>query len=101
MLDPFYLIVDSSDWIARLLPCGVRLVQLRVKDAPDDDLRAEIGKREGALRTRRARNSSSMIIGITRSTPAAISSISARSDLDTRRSSRHPPRRYKARRLDA
>ncbi len=44
MLDPFYMIVDSSDWIARLLPCGVRLVQLRVKDAPDDFLRVEILK---------------------------------------------------------
>ncbi len=44
MLDPFYMIVDSSDWIARLLPCGVRLVQLRIKDAPDDTLRAEIDK---------------------------------------------------------
>jgi thiamine-phosphate pyrophosphorylase len=38
------MIVDSSSWIARLLPCGVRLVQLRVKDSPDDVLRAEIAK---------------------------------------------------------
>jgi thiamine-phosphate pyrophosphorylase len=44
VLDPFYIIVESSDWIARLLPCGVRLVQLRVKDAPDAFLRAEILK---------------------------------------------------------
>ena len=44
MLDPFYMIVDSSAWIARLLPCGVRLVQLRVKDATDEVLRAEIVK---------------------------------------------------------
>lgn len=29
-LDPFYLIVDSADWIARLVPVGVKLVQLRV-----------------------------------------------------------------------
>jgi thiamine-phosphate pyrophosphorylase len=42
VLDPFYVIVDSSAWIARLLPCGVRLVQLRVKDAIDEVLRAEI-----------------------------------------------------------
>ena len=42
MLDPFYLIVDSAAWIARLLPCGVRLVQLRIKDKPDATLRAEI-----------------------------------------------------------
>src|SRR5271166_4659492 len=38
------MIVDSSAWIARLLPCGVRLVQLRVKDATDEVLRAEIVK---------------------------------------------------------
>jgi thiamine-phosphate pyrophosphorylase len=44
VLDPFYLIVDSAAWIARLLPCGVRLVQLRIKDQPDATLRAEIAK---------------------------------------------------------
>jgi thiamine-phosphate pyrophosphorylase len=42
VLDPFYLIVDSAAWIARLLPCGVRLVQLRIKDKPDAAIRAEI-----------------------------------------------------------
>ncbi|MEJ0092472.1 MAG: thiamine phosphate synthase [Methylocella sp.] len=36
------MIVDSAAWIGRLLPCGVRLVQLRIKDAPDDAVRAEI-----------------------------------------------------------
>jgi thiamine-phosphate pyrophosphorylase len=44
VLDPFYLIVDSAAWVARLLPCGVRLVQLRIKDQPDATLRAEIIK---------------------------------------------------------
>lgn len=41
-LDPFYPIVDSCDWLRRLLPLGVKLVQLRVKDKSDDELRAEI-----------------------------------------------------------
>lgn len=41
-LDPFYLIVDSAGWIERLVPIGVRLVQLRMKDLPEDRLRAEI-----------------------------------------------------------
>lgn len=41
-LDPFYLIVDSSEWITRLVPLGVKLVQLRIKDAPQDRLRREI-----------------------------------------------------------
>jgi thiamine-phosphate pyrophosphorylase len=42
VLDPFYPILDSADWIARLLPCGIRLVQLRVKDRPRDEIRREI-----------------------------------------------------------
>lgn len=42
MLDPFYPILDSADWIARLLPCGVRFVQLRVKDCPHAAVRGEI-----------------------------------------------------------
>ncbi|MCW1414125.1 MULTISPECIES: thiamine phosphate synthase [Rhizobium] len=41
-LDPFYLIVDSADWIERLVRLGVRLVQLRIKDRPEDILQAEI-----------------------------------------------------------
>lgn len=44
MLDPCYLIVDGTDWLARLLPCGVKLVQLRVKDRPDAIVRSEIAK---------------------------------------------------------
>lgn len=43
-LDPFYLIVDHVGWIRRLLPCGVKLVQLRVKDAPEADMRAQIAE---------------------------------------------------------
>lgn len=41
-LAPFYPIVDSSDWIARLVPLGVKLVQLRIKDKPEAELRREI-----------------------------------------------------------
>ena len=31
-LDPFYPIVDNSDWLTKLLPTGIKLVQLRMKD---------------------------------------------------------------------
>lgn len=41
-LDPFYLIVDSADWIERLVPLGVRLVQLRMKNGTEAHFRAEI-----------------------------------------------------------
>jgi thiamine-phosphate pyrophosphorylase len=37
-----YPIVDSAEWIRRLVPAGVKLVQLRVKDLPDRQLRAQI-----------------------------------------------------------
>jgi thiamine-phosphate pyrophosphorylase len=43
-LDPFYPILPDTDWLARLLPLGVRLVQLRIKDQPAEVVRAEIGK---------------------------------------------------------
>lgn len=42
MLDPFYPIFDSAAWLERLAPLGIRLVQLRVKDRPEPELRAEI-----------------------------------------------------------
>ncbi|ESW61467.1 MAG: thiamine-phosphate synthase [Rhodobacter sp. CACIA14H1] len=38
----FYPIFDSADWIARMVPLGIRLVQLRMKDRPEPDLRAEL-----------------------------------------------------------
>ncbi|MDH4987860.1 thiamine phosphate synthase [Aminobacter anthyllidis] len=41
-LDPFYLIVDSAAWIERLVPLGVELVQLRIKDMDEAGLRREI-----------------------------------------------------------
>jgi len=41
-LDPFYLIVDSDTWLARLVPLGVKLVQLRIKNQPIATLRPQI-----------------------------------------------------------
>jgi thiamine-phosphate pyrophosphorylase len=53
-LDPFYLIVDHWHWLERLLPLGVRLVQLRAKDLPDHEIRPmirharDLARRHGA-----------------------------------------------------
>jgi thiamine-phosphate pyrophosphorylase len=44
MLDRFYLIVDSAHWLERLLPCGVKLVQLRVKDKSEEEVAQEIAE---------------------------------------------------------
>ncbi|ADH89895.1 thiamine-phosphate pyrophosphorylase [Ancylobacter novellus DSM 506] len=43
-LDPFYLIVDRASWLPRLLPQGVKLVQLRAKDKEEAELRREIAE---------------------------------------------------------
>jgi thiamine-phosphate pyrophosphorylase len=42
MLDPFYLIVSSLNWMQRLVPLGVKLVQLRIKDASEEELRQQV-----------------------------------------------------------
>ncbi len=41
-LDRFYPIFDHSDWLRRMLPLGVKLVQLRIKDVPDEVVREQI-----------------------------------------------------------
>lgn len=41
-LDRFYPIFDSTDWLRRALPLGVKLVQLRIKDKPPAHIAAEI-----------------------------------------------------------
>ncbi|SER69938.1 thiamine-phosphate diphosphorylase [Tranquillimonas rosea] len=41
-LDRFYPIFDDPAWLVRMLPLGVRLFQLRLKDRPDQDLRDAI-----------------------------------------------------------
>ncbi len=41
-LDRFYPIFDHSDWLRRMLPLGVKLVQLRIKDQPDEVVREQI-----------------------------------------------------------
>jgi len=42
-----YPVVDSAAWVRRLVSVGVRLIQLRVKDRPDADIRAEIREAKG------------------------------------------------------
>lgn len=41
-LPRLYPIFDSADWLARMLPLGVKLVQLRIKDRSTSETRAEI-----------------------------------------------------------
>jgi len=42
ILPRFYPIFDDVRWLERALPLGVKLVQLRIKDASPADLRAQI-----------------------------------------------------------
>ena len=43
-LDLFYPIVPDVGWLQRLVPLGVRTIQLRLKDAAPDRIRREIGE---------------------------------------------------------
>ena len=49
-LPRFYPIFDSADWLERMLPLGVKLVQLRVKDRPAPEIRAEIRRARALCR---------------------------------------------------
>ena len=40
-LDPFYPIVDSAAWVERLVGVGARVIQLRVKEREDAEVRAQ------------------------------------------------------------
>lgn len=42
MMDRFYLIVSDVLWLRALVPLGVRLVQLRIKDRDAEETRAQI-----------------------------------------------------------
>jgi thiamine-phosphate pyrophosphorylase len=51
MLDRFYPVVPNSDWVARLVAAGARLVQLRIKDQPDAELRRQIREAKAVCAT--------------------------------------------------
>ena len=42
MLAPFYQIVDDARWLERFVPLGLALTQLRIKDAAEAEIRAQI-----------------------------------------------------------
>lgn len=41
-IDPFYPVVPSSEWVARLVAAGARFIQLRLKDLPAEDVRRQV-----------------------------------------------------------
>ncbi|MEO1602906.1 MAG: thiamine phosphate synthase, partial [Pseudomonadota bacterium] len=42
MLAPFYQIVDDARWLDFFVPLGLELVQLRLKELPEAEVRAQI-----------------------------------------------------------
>lgn len=49
-LPRFYPIFDHADWLERLLPLGIRLVQLRIKDLSGAALQTEITRGQAIAR---------------------------------------------------
>lgn len=43
-LDPFYPILPDGSWVERIAAQGAKLIQLRVKDAPPEQIEAEIAR---------------------------------------------------------
>ncbi|KZK94644.1 Thiamine-phosphate synthase [Pseudovibrio sp. Ad46] len=43
-MERFYLIAGDADWIEKLVPHGVKLVQLRIKDQPEQVVRLQIAQ---------------------------------------------------------
>ncbi|MDB5487713.1 MAG: Thiamine-phosphate diphosphorylase [Reyranella sp.] len=44
MLDPFYPVVPDSSWVVKLVPVGTKLIQLRIKDQPEAEVRRQIAE---------------------------------------------------------
>ena len=42
MLDPFYPVVPDSSWVLKLVPIGTKLIQLRIKDQPEAEVRRQV-----------------------------------------------------------
>jgi len=42
VLDPFYPVVPDSSWVKRLVPAGTRLIQLRIKEQPVEEVRRQV-----------------------------------------------------------
>jgi len=43
-MERFYLITEDVDWIEKLVPHGVKLVQLRIKDQPEAEVHRQVIK---------------------------------------------------------
>ncbi len=42
MLDPFYPVVPDSSWVLKLVPVGTKLIQLRIKDQQEAEVRRQV-----------------------------------------------------------
>ncbi|WP_428686301.1 thiamine phosphate synthase [Reyranella sp.] len=42
MLDPFYPVVPDSSWVSKLVPVGTKLIQLRIKDQAEAEVRRQV-----------------------------------------------------------
>jgi thiamine-phosphate pyrophosphorylase len=44
VIDRFYPVVPTADWVARLVPAGTKFIQLRVKERPEAEIRRQVRK---------------------------------------------------------
>lgn len=53
-LDPFYPVVPDSGWVAKLVPVGTKLIQLRIKDQPEAEIRRHVREARAVCATHSA-----------------------------------------------
>jgi thiamine-phosphate pyrophosphorylase len=58
VIDPFYPVVPDSSWVARLVSAGAKVVQLRIKDKPEEELGRQVREARDAC----ARHSADLIV---------------------------------------
>ena len=51
MLDPFYPVVPDAGWVAKLVPVGTKLIQLRIKEQPDAEIRRQVREAKAVCAT--------------------------------------------------
>lgn len=51
MLDPFYPVVPDAGWVAKLVPVGTKLIQLRIKEQPEAEVRRQVREAKAVCAT--------------------------------------------------
>jgi thiamine-phosphate pyrophosphorylase len=58
VIDRFYPVVPTADWVASLVPAGAKFIQLRIKDRPETEIRRQVREAQAVC----ARHGAALIV---------------------------------------